>query len=293
MQVQSIVYGLGLKEIERTLESLSRGFELAHTDGVLKSLRFFMGDTSSERCISDIDLDSLRRRFGDAIEIDYHFFNKNVGSAAGHNYLAEHAESDYLMILNPDVVVSPRLLQRMIAPFESRSVGMTEAKQLPIEHPKDYDPRTGETSWATTACAVTPTDFFRELQGFDSDTFFLYCDDVDYSWRVREAGKKVIFLPDAIAFHDKRLGQSGAWKPSSAEIYYSAQASLLMAYKWSNQKLLNKLLSLYESGPEHERAAFEYFRKKQESNALPEPRDKSNRIATFEGFMYAKHRYAL
>jgi len=30
-------------------------------------------------------------------------------------------------------------------------------------------------------------ELFLELQGFDADTFFLYCDDVDLSWRVRLA----------------------------------------------------------------------------------------------------------
>ncbi len=293
LQVQSILYGLSIKEVGRTIESLRRGFDLAHADGVLERLRFFMGDTSAEPCLSDEELEKVKEKYGDFIEIDYHFFDKNVGSAAGHNFLAEDADTDYLMILNPDVVISPRLLQRMIAPFQSGAVGMTEAKQLPIEHPKDYDARTGETSWATTACAITPTNLFRQLEGFDSESFFLYCDDVDYSWRVREAGKKVIFLPDAVAFHDKRVSQSGSWQPSSAEVYYSAQAALLMAYKWSNEKLLNKILSFYENGSEQERAAFDHFQTKREENKLPEQRDRSHKIATFEGFLYAKHRYAL
>ena len=32
---------------------------------------------------------------------------------------------------------------------------------------------------------MIPLPLFRELGGFDADNFFLYCDDVDFSWLVR------------------------------------------------------------------------------------------------------------
>src|SRR5690606_12759794 len=116
-------------------------------------------------------------------------------------------------------------------------VGLVEAKQIPIEHPKDFDPETGETSWASTACAMGPLEVFREIDGFDADSFFLYGDDVDFSWRVRLAGYKVIHQSSAFVFHDKRLSHEGRWMSSPAEQYYSAEATLLLTYKWSRSDL--------------------------------------------------------
>ncbi len=147
--------------------------------------------------------------FMNEFDFSYQFFGENLGSAKGHNELAKDASADFLLILNPDIVVSPRFLQHLVSSFKDESTGIAEGKQIPIEHPKDYDIRTGETSWASTACAMTPTHLFHKLGGFDSETFFLYCDDVDYSWRVREAGFKVIFVPAAVVFHDKRIGAEG------------------------------------------------------------------------------------
>lgn len=51
---------------------------------------------------------------------------------------------------------------------------------------------------------------------------------------VRLAGYKVIYVPSAVAFHDKRVSANAEWQPTNAERYYSAEAALFMAYKWSN-----------------------------------------------------------
>ena len=41
---------------------------------------------------------------------------------------------------------------------------------------------------------------FRELGGFDED-FFMYGEDLDLCWRVREAGKKVLYCADGTLLH--------------------------------------------------------------------------------------------
>lgn len=294
LQVQTVVYCLEEENIVRTIEALFRSYELATSSGVLSGLKIRIGDTSPDQSIGWGTLEMLSRRYAGGMEIEYEFFNGNIGSAAGHNRLAEGASADYLMILNPDVVVSPRVLERMIEPFSTPSTGMTEARQLPIEHPKDYNPTTGETGWATTACAITPRVLFEEIGGFDSESFFLYCDDVDYSWMVREKGKKVIFLPQATVFHDKRLGEGGKWMPSGAEVFYSAQAALFMAHKWSNPTLLEKILANFENGAPPEQDARNNYLERKEAGTLPEPRDPRNKIGEFtKNYLYTKHRYPL
>lgn len=181
----------------------------------------------------------------------------------------------------------------MRAEFFRFGVGMVEAKQLPIEHPKDYDPNTGETGWATTACALIPLSQFRQLNGFDADSFFLYCDDVDYSWRVREAGFKVIFAPHATVFHDKRVSPVGGWQPSGAEQRYSAEAALMMAHKWSRPDLVAQISAMYKNAGPNEQAALKNYEDKKAQGTLPTPRDAAHRIAEFNGYLYTRHRYRL
>ena len=293
IQVQSILYHMDESSIYRSLEALARATDLAINGRQVSRLSVSYGDTSSQRCLSEASLKALIDEFGWAFQITYKFFDENIGSARGHNRLAEGADADYLLILNPDVVVSPRLFENMLRPFLRDETGIVEAKQLPIEHPKTYNPITGETGWATTACALTPTALFRRLEGFDSESFFLYCDDVDYSWRVREAGYKVIFSPNAVVFHDKRVSQEGAWQPSSAERRYSAEAALLMAHKWSRPDLVESISRKFAKGGADEAAALKNYEDKKKAGTLPTPRDPGHRIAEFHNHFYTKHRYSL
>lgn len=293
IQVQSVLYNMDEFSIRRSLEALARAVDLAVSGNCCSKVKVVYGDTSSTRCLQEQILLDLKNEFASEFEIDYVFFDENIGSANGHNRLATDCDSDYLLILNPDVVVSPRLLQHMISPFSDSSIGMVEAKQLPIEHPKTYDPSTGVTSWATTACALTPIAVFRALEGFDAKSFFLYCDDVDYSWRVREAGYKVVFVPAAVVFHDKRISSKGEWQPSGAEVRYSAEAALMMAHKWSRPDIVANIAQMYLKGSEEQVSALKKFRSMEQSGDLPSPRDAGHKIGQFEGHFYARHRYPL
>lgn len=294
LQTQSILYNNSRASIERSLASLTRSAELAISEGTLAKVTVCLGDCSPIRNLSEPDVALLTKTFEHAITLNYQFFNKNAGSAHGHNLLAENVEADYLLIQNPDVVVSPRLLTNLIEPFSFPIVGMVEAKQLPIEHPKEYDPVTGETGWATTACAMIPVPLFKQLGGFDSDTFFLYCDDVDFSWRVRLAGRKVIFNPTAVVFHDKRLSDSGSWQPSNSEHYYSAEAAMLLAYKWSRPDLADSIREYFmQNGESYQKKAAEEFQRRRTSGQLPVQVDSGREIGYFADNLYSKHRYKI
>ncbi len=294
IQVQSVLYDNDFASIERAVLSLGRAAELAIESGMAGRLGLIYGDSSRNPCLSEDQLDHLCGLYPETLSIRYDFFGRNLGSARGHNRLAEAAAADFILVLNPDVVVSPRLLIHLLRAFTLAGTGMAEAKQLPIEHPKDYDPQTGETGWATTACALIPLPLFHALGGFDADTFFLYCDDVDFSWAVRMAGYKVIFQPGAVMFHDKRLSDEGKWLPGEAEKYYAAEAALLLAHKWSRPEIVEKILGEYGAyGDPVTRRAKAEFEARREAGRLPAPRDAEHRIGQFIDGMYARHRYAL
>ena len=297
LQVQSVIYHNEKESLLRALNSLANAIRInRNTTKELGEVTVCYGDASKAPVYTDLEVDALSKQFADYFTFKYTFFNENTGSAKGHNRLGESCSSDYMMIMNPDVIVCPKLFTGMIAPLldETLNVGMTEARQTPVEHPKEYDRKTLETDWAATACAIFSTALFRELNGFDHQTFFLYCDDVDFSWRVRLTGKKLMYRPDCPVFHAKRLSGAGTWQPTSAEIYYSQESSLLMAYKWSNMERFKKLYRIFEAAntPESEKV-IKHFNELKKEGKLPQQLDPSHKVAKFVGDDYTEHRYKL
>jgi GT2 family glycosyltransferase len=293
--VQSLLYQTPISAIERMLDALDNSSRVGLYEGWNNGFIVTLGDGSPQRLLSEDDLERLRERCPRIHQLRYHWFATNVGTSRGHNELALiHEEPEYLIFANPDVVCEPRAIWRMLAVFNDPQVGFVEAKQLPIEHPKDYFSTTGFTSWATTAFAMTPRDLFLDLDGFDAESFFMYCDDVDYSWRVRETGRTVVFQPGAVVFHDKYLSTEGGWMPTNAEVRYSAQAALFLAHKWSKPGLVKRILTNFEKSdrPPYKAAAAE-FRRRKEAGELVEPRDPDHKVGEFVGIHYAEHRYPL
>ncbi|MGH7255100.1 MAG: glycosyltransferase family 2 protein [Nitrospirales bacterium] len=60
--------------------------------------------------------------------------------------------------------------------------------------------RPQEVGWVNGACLMLPAPLLRKLGGLD-ERFFMYFEDVDLCLRVRAAGYKVFYLPDAGIIH--------------------------------------------------------------------------------------------
>ena len=294
IQVQSVVYRNEKESLVRAVMAMTNAVRVfKEIDHQECRVTFVYGDGSPERVMSEQDVQMLQKRTEQYLDFQYRVFGENTGSAKGHNLLAKDAQTDYILIMNPDVKVAPDCLREATKPFADEKVGMVEARQTPLEHTKEYDVKTLETPWATTACALIRRDVLEELNGFDYETFFLYCDDLDFSWRLRLAGYKIIYNPSFIAYHAKTLSVDGKWQPTSAEVYYSAEAALLMAHKWSNPERVRKLLKRFEMSGENEKKAAAAFRKREKDGTLPKPIDREHKVALFIGDYYSEHRFFL
>jgi len=294
LRVQSVLFGNEARDIRRTLANLSRAAELAAGSGDFSYVAVAYGDCSPVPVFSEHEFAEIREKHKNHLDISYQFFGANLGSARGQNTLLEQMEQDFVLIMNPDVVVSPNVFSELKRPFEGRDIGLVEARQLPIEHPKSYDASTGETSWAATACAMIPKEILRTVGHFDNESFFLYCDDVDFSWRIRLAGHKVIYQPTAAVFHDKRLSVEGGWVTTFAERYYSAEAALFLTYKWSRGDLTEQILRDFRaSGVDHLLKAVGSFEKRRAAGALPPQIDEKHNIAQFVQGNYSTHRFVM
>lgn len=296
LQVQSVIYHNKKESLLRALRSLANAIRVnRETTGELGKVTVCYGDASAKEIFSEEEIAEMVTEFEPYFDFNYRFFGENTGSAKGHNLMGAEGDSEYMMIMNPDVVVCPRFFKNMISPFldPEKNAGMVEARQTPIEHPKEYDRKTLETDWCTTACAIFSREMFNQLNGFDSDTFFLYCDDLDFSWRVKLAGKKLYYRPDCVVYHAKSLSASGNWQPTAAEIYYSQEAALLLAYKWSNTKRAKKLYDIFSNADSTGKKVVAKFDEMKRLGKLPEQIDPDHKVARFVGDNYADHRFTL
>jgi GT2 family glycosyltransferase len=294
LQIQSVLFGNDIADLDRGLDSLSRAIELAVEHGVVDRVSVVYGDCSPVPTLTDegVAIRSQRLQEGGAEGLTYTFFDENLGSAEGNNRQWLETDAHLVFILNPDTVVAPDVLIELIAALRQPGVGLVEARQLPIEHAKDYDPVTGDTSWASGACSMVPLSVIRAIDGYDSRSFFLYCDDVDFSWRARLAGYRIVHRPSARVFHDKRLLADGSWSVGAEEEYWSAEGALVLAHKYSRPDRVKAIRKdLLGHGSEAQRRAVTDFDARLGAGRLPEPIDRDHAVGQFVAGNYARHRY--
>ena len=294
LQIQAVIYKNEKESLRRAFLSLANAIRVNRNTGKeLGEVFVSYGDASPEPIYTPEEIQALTEEFREYFTFRYTFFNENTGYGKGQNILSQSATSDYLFIINPDIIVCPRMFSGMLEPFlaSDSQVGIVEARQTPLEHPKEYDRKTLETEWITGACFMIPTSVFCEIGGFDSESFFLYCEDVDISWRVRLLGKKLIYRPDCVGFHAKRLSATANWQPTSAEAYYSQESALLMAYKWCNRERFKKLYHRFANGDEIGQKIIAKFEDMKAKGKLPKQLDPGHKVAKFYGDDFAKSRY--
>jgi len=152
----------------------------------------------------------------------------NLGFAKACNQGAGIAKRKYLVFLNNDTVPLKSWLESMLEVVENEdNVGVVGSKLLfpdnTIQHagievtdwPLPVFPFHIYYRWpsnsieankkmdypaVTGACLLTPKRLFNELEGFD-EGFLNSCEDVDYCFRVREKGLRVVYTPKSVLYH--------------------------------------------------------------------------------------------
>lgn len=119
---------------------------------------------------------------------------KNYGFGIGNNKAFKKGESDLVFFLNIDTEIKVDTLTKINDFFADceENIGVLELRQEPFEHPKYYDPITNETGWFSGACFVVKRKVFKKAKGFDKH-IFMYCEDVDLSFKIRKIGYKIIY----------------------------------------------------------------------------------------------------
>jgi hypothetical protein len=289
-----VVFGGSATTLERLVAGTAAAAHHSVTSGRARSVALSLGDGSPSPVLdaeAAVRLDELGEE-GGLTGVSYEFFDANLGSAGGINRLAASVDESCLLVLQPDTYPAPTSLSTMLAALDDPSVGAVDARQVPLVHPKDFDPRTGDTSWLSGACLLVRHEVFVSVGGFDSEHFFLHGDDVDFSWRVRLGGWRIVHEPRAVVFHDKRLGENGHFFPDAAERYYGALGRLMLAHKFDRHDVVMEAIAAIEAdGTDDQRAALDEWRRREAAGALPVPPAGARTVAQFVGGDFATHRF--
>lgn len=156
----------------------------------------------------------------------------NLGFGKAVNAVIEQTEKDWYIVLNQDLRIADGALVRAVQAMEGATehAAILEFAHRPREHPKEYDPVSRETPWFSGAAFCVARTAFSEVGGFDG-RLFMYGEDVDLSLRLRLQGKRIIYLPECVVFHEDFVGRHGQ-KPLQ-EVYDRAN-NLLLRLKYGS-----------------------------------------------------------
>jgi GT2 family glycosyltransferase len=189
--------------------------------------------------------------------------SENCGFGKACNLGAQQAKGEYLLFLNPDAALYadtlPKALAFMQDPANSK-VGICGVQLLDeaghvsrscarfpsavgfVAHAVGLDrffPRLGhfmaEWDHAQTrqvdhvigAFFLVRRELFNAMHGFD-ERFFVYLEDLDFSYRACQAGWRSVYLADAQAFH---AGGGTSNQVKARRLFYSLRSRLLYAFK--------------------------------------------------------------
>jgi GT2 family glycosyltransferase len=156
---------------------------------------------------------------------------ENLGFAAGANCGASEARDEVLVFLNPDTVVAPGALRRLVRTLEDPGIGIAMARLRLLDRPEllnsggtvvhvsglAWAGRFGEAAEDIRALEDVPAasgaalairrETFRELGGFTGE-LFMYQEDVELSWRAHLNGLRVVVDPGADVYHEYEFGRN-------------------------------------------------------------------------------------
>jgi len=163
-----------------------------------------------------------------------HFSDRNAGFCEAHNRMIESAECDYVLVLNPDVRLTPLFLEKIIGGME-RDPGAGSATGKLYRHPdgrildttgiyftpsqRHLDRGSNEIDTgqydkaeyvfgASGAAALYRREMLEEVRDgneFFDESFFAYREDADLAWRAQWMGWRCLYVPEAIGYHERRV----------------------------------------------------------------------------------------
>jgi GT2 family glycosyltransferase len=166
---------------------------------------------------------------------------KNTGFAGGNNLAIRQSQGEFIQLVNPDLILEPDYIQKLLTAFDDPLVGAATGKLLKFDFANHKRTKIIDSTGVTVSSSGRAKDRGQNQEDrgqFDKDTavfavtgaapmyrisalekvkfkneyfdedFLAYWEDVDLSWRLNSAGFKNIYVPAAVAYHGRTAGQS-------------------------------------------------------------------------------------
>jgi GT2 family glycosyltransferase len=187
----------------------------------------------------------------------------NSGFAAAVNRAAREAKGDYLLLLNPDTLVHPGAIERVVAfarahprhgiyggrtlwpdgsvcpgscwgkptlwsTFCFATMLSTAFRGSPLFDPESLGhwqrDSVREVDVVTGCLLLAERGLWEELGGFD-ERFFMYGEDVDLGIRAARAGRRPVITPEAVITHT--VGVSSETREDKLVLLFTGKATLM------------------------------------------------------------------
>lgn len=207
-------------------------------------------------CIDNGSTDEIFRHLG-SLSLPQTLHTKtlpdNLGFAAANNIGARLARGKWLVLLNADAFPEPDWLEKLLSAAETHpEFSFFSSCQIQANQPELLDGagdvynvsglawrryynfpsnkfghQTEEIFSACGAAALYRREDFLQAGGFDED-YFSYFEDVDLGFRLRLAGKKCLYVPEAVVHH---VGSASTGKRSDFSVYYGYRNMIWTFFK--------------------------------------------------------------
>jgi len=185
---------------------------------------------------------------------------ENGGFAKGYNDALKEVDAEYYVLLNSDIEVTenwidpvirmmdadkniaacqPKLLswyQRDTFEYAGAAGGFIDRYGYPfcrgrifftVEKDEGQYDDACEVFWATGACMFVRAELYHKHGGLDED-FFAHMEEIDFCWRLKIAGYKIMYCPDSKVYH---IGGGTLPKNSSRKTYLNFRNNFTLLYK--------------------------------------------------------------
>lgn len=186
--------------------------------------------------------------------------DKNYGFAEGYNKAIAQIDSEFVVLLNSDVEVTPQWLTPILNYMETHpevasvqpkirswlhrdtfehagaAGGYLDILGYPfcrgrllnyVEQDKGQYDSIANVLWTSGACMCVRTRIYKEAGGLDGE-FFAHMEEIDLCWRLNCRGYRLVCLPDSIVYH---LGGGALAYENPRKTYLNFRNNLLMIYK--------------------------------------------------------------
>jgi N-acetylglucosaminyl-diphospho-decaprenol L-rhamnosyltransferase len=175
---------------------------------------------------------------------------KNIGFGAACNRGAALLTTSHVFFLNPDAVLAPGAvseIEKAISLYPEaagfgpaievpgkrrkfrrasypQNLGQTDKMEIPPEGNEEVDFLDG-------AALVCCRELFADIGGFD-ERIFLYYEDDDLCYRIKNSGKKLIYVGKSTVYHKRNESSSDSIGLEYLRAYYAAKSLIFISEKY-------------------------------------------------------------